>query len=293
MATKAPIIPMLEEDLEPQPRRPTVRGLPIAHWSYSSLITFLRNPLAWYKRFVERVYDIPFSPASIVGRAAHTAVENYYGGIDKEGAVALGLEYLKNVPDFEINFGKAKSKRAKKKKRESMEREYLRVIGFFMERPPKYRVVGVEVKGMAQVRNLPLPVKAISDLVVVSKEDTKALDVVDFKFVDSFSPIGGQKALFIIQAIFNYYTVKEKYEKPVKRFVLHEVKKSKNMDGKSQMRKYVIKYSEVKEEFALFHRLVADATAEISRTKVFLPNPSDLLEGENSFDIYRLGLAED
>jgi len=35
---------------------------------------------------------------------------------------------------------------------------------------------------------------------------------------------------------------------------------------------------------------VKDATAELASRKVFLPNPSDMFEGENSFDIYRLGL---
>src|SRR5579864_9071482 len=98
---------------------------PIKHWSHSSLMTFLRNPLAWYKRYVEQVYDIPASPSSVVGRAAHVALENYYGGIDALGAKELGLQYLRNISDFEINFGKAKSRLAKKKKRQSMEREYL------------------------------------------------------------------------------------------------------------------------------------------------------------------------
>ena len=44
------------------------------------------------------------------------------------------------------------------------------------------------------------------------------------------------------------------------------------------------------EEFDVFHRLINDATHEISRRRIYLPNPSDMFEGENSFDIYRLGL---
>ena len=58
------------------------------------------------------------------------------------------------------------------------------------------------------------------------------------------------------------------------------------------MRHYVIDFANCKEDFLLFHRLINDATAEISRTRVYLPNPSDMFEGENSFDIYRLGLTE-
>ena len=269
------------------------KQLPIKHWSHSSLMAFLRNPLAWYKRYVEEVYDTPSTPTSIVGRAGHVALENFYGGISKEGAIELGLEYLRTVPDFEINFGKAKSKRAKKKKREAMEREYLQAIGFFLKRPPKYNVLGVEVKGVVEVRGLPLPLKAVSDLVVVSKLDRRGVDIVDFKFVDGFSSQGAYKSLFVIQALFNYYTVREKFGKPVRRFIVYECKKSKNTNGMSQVRTYVIDFREKKEDFILFRRLIKDATKELMRTRVYLPNPSDIFEGENSFDIYRLGLVEE
>jgi len=37
-------------------------ALPIGHWSYSSLMAYLRTPLAWYKRYVEKVYDMHSSP---------------------------------------------------------------------------------------------------------------------------------------------------------------------------------------------------------------------------------------
>lgn len=263
---------------------------PITHWSFSSLMSFLRNPLAWYKRYVEHIRDTPSSPAGVVGRAAHVALQHFYGGIGKEGAIDLGLEYLRNVADFEINFGKAKTRAAKKNKRGAMEKEYLQAISFYLEKPPKHKVIGVEVVALAQVKGIPLPIKAISDLVVESKIDPKALDIIDHKFVDSFSPLGKDKTLFILQGIFNYYTVTQKYGKPVRRFILYELKKRKNVDGSAQMRRYVINFSEQTEAFAVFHRLLNDATAEIMRKRVYLPNPSDMFEGENSFDIYRLGL---
>lgn len=256
-------------------------------------MAFLRNPLAWYKRYVEEIYDMPSSPAAAVGRAAHVALEHYYGGIGKEGAIALGLEHLRTVPDFEINFGKAKTRNARRKKREAMEREYIQAISFFLKRPPKYKVLGVEVKGVVAVRGFPLPLKAVSDLVVVSKLDPRAIDVVDFKFVDSFSSQGAYKSLFVVQALFNYYTVREKFGKPVRQFIVHECKKTKNVSGRAQVRKYVIDFRQRKEDFSLFRRLINDATTEISRARVYLPNPSDMFEGENSFDIYRLGLVEE
>lgn len=282
---------MQKSALQPNPSLP--KRLPIKYWSHSSLIAFLRNPLAWYKRYVEHVYDTPSSPAGVIGRAGHIALQHFYSGIAKDGAIALGLEYLQSVPDFEINFGKARTRIARKAKRASMEQEYLQAINFYLARPPRYDVIGVEVKGVVEVEGLPLPIKAVSDLVVRSKYDREALDIVDHKFVDAFSTLKKDKPLFIIQAMFNYYTIRELYGKPVHRFILHECRKRKNKDGGSQMRKYVIEFTQCAEEFRLFHRLINDATAEMSRTRIFLPNPSDMFEGDNSFDIYRMGLVEE
>ena len=265
---------------------------PIKHWSHSSLMAYLRNPLAWYKRYVEGVIDTPSSPAGIIGRAAHVALQHYYGGIGKEGSVELGLENLRSVSDFEINFGKAKTRTEQKKKRHAMEKDYLQAIGFYLAKPPKYKVLGVEVKGIAEIEELALPIKAVSDLVVESRIESGALDIVDHKFVDSFSGYGKDKTLFVIQALFNYYTVREKYGKIVRQFIFHECKKRLNADGSPQMRKYVIDFAVLKDEFTVFHRLINDATAEISREgRVYLPNPSDMFEGENSFDIYKQGLV--
>jgi hypothetical protein len=269
------------------------RKPPIKYWSHSSLLAFLRNPLAWHKRYVEKIYDTPRTPASIVGSAGHLALENFYRGDTKEVSIQKGLDYLRAISDSDIDFGRAKTRKAKKEKRASMEKEYLQVISFYLERPPRHKVLGVEVKGVVTVDGLDLPIKAISDLVVESKTEKGAVDIVDHKFVAAFSKGGAEKTLFVLQAIFNYYTVKELFEKPVRKFIVYECKKTKNSDGKKQLRRYEIDFQKCDEDFKVFHRLVNDATAEISRQKIYLPNPSDMFEGENSFDIYRLGLIDE
>lgn len=256
-------------------------------------MAFLRNPLSWQKRYVEGVYDTPSNPSSFVGRAGHVALENFYKGASKEVSVMLGLEYLRNVPDFEINFGKLKSKHSKAKKRKAMERDYNQAVSFYLKKPPRYKVLGVEIKGMAEVKGLLLPLKAVSDLVVESKVEPGTVDIVDHKFVDSFSAQKTNKTLFVIQAIFNYYTVRETFNKPVGRFIVNECKKSRNIDGSSQLKRYIIDFKTCGEDFKVFHRLINDATAEISRKRLYLPNPSDMFDGENSFDIYRLGLTKE
>lgn len=267
--------------------------VPIDYWSHSSLVSYLRNPLAWYKRYVLKIYDTPRTPAGIVGSAAHVAMEQFYLGAEKEAAIEAGLVNLRSVPDFEINFGAAKTRAAKKAKRESMEREYLQAVGYYLSRPPRHKVVGVEVRGFARVDGHRIPIKAISDLVVESKGNPGCLDIVDHKFVDSFSKEQGDKALFWLQAIFNYYTVSEAFGKPVKRFIVIECKKTRNANGKSQMRRYAISYEDAAEAFAVFHRLLGDATEDIVHRRKFLPNPSDMFEGQDSFNVYRLGLIEE
>ncbi|PIV87255.1 hypothetical protein COW49_00585, partial [Candidatus Kaiserbacteria bacterium CG17_big_fil_post_rev_8_21_14_2_50_51_7] len=155
----------------------------IKHWSHSSLMAYLRNPLAWYKRYVEEIYDMPTTPAAVVGSAGHRALEHFYNGAPKDIAVLKGLEYIRNIGDFEIDFGRAKTRRAKKKKRKMMEQEYLRAISFYLKRPPRHTVLGVEVKGIVEVEGLPLPIKAVSDLVVASRVEKGSVDIVDHKFV--------------------------------------------------------------------------------------------------------------
>lgn len=266
--------------------------LPIEYWSHSSLISFLRNQLAWYKRYVLRIYDTPKTPAGIVGIAGHVALQHFYSGAAKDIALRLGLEHLQNVPDFEINFGVAKTKKAQKAKRAAMEREYAQAVGFYLARAPRHAVLGVEVKGVANVPGLPLPVKAVSDLVVESKGNPGAVDIVDHKFVDAFTSKGALKGTFALQAIFNYYTVSELFGKPVARFIVYECKKTRNANGKAQLRKCVMEYADAGDTFELFHRLVTDATAEIARPRAYLPNPSDMFEGEDSLNVYQLRLAE-
>ena len=101
--------------------------LPIKHWSHSSLMAFLRNPLAWYKRYVEEIYDTPRTPASIIGSAGHKALEHFYSGATKEIAIKMGLEYLRAIWDSDIDFGRAKTRKAMKEKRAEMEKDYLAI----------------------------------------------------------------------------------------------------------------------------------------------------------------------
>ena len=265
---------------------------PIKHWSYSSLIAYLRNPLAWYKRYVEGVYDIPGTPASVIGQAGHVALQHFYSGLSKDAAINLGLEYLRNVSDFEINFGKISSKRGRGNKRKKMEKEYKQAINFYLARPPRHKVLGTEVKSLSYIPGVPIPVKAISDLVVSSHVDKNAVDIVDHKFVNAFGKRETDNPLFMLQALFNYYTVLSKFNKPVRRFIVYECKKTKNRDGKTQLRRHYIDFQNHQDEFRFFRDLIADTSYDLLTRKKFLPSPTDMFEGKESLEIYRLKLID-
>ena len=236
---------------------------------------------------------MPGTPASVIGRAAHFALEYYYQEYSVEEAVKRGLVYLRSVPDSEIDLGKARSLRAKKEKRIQMEREYHQAISFYLAKPPRHKVLGVEVKALAYIPGIKVPVKAVSDLVVESRMNPKEVDIIDHKFVDSYKALATENPLFMIQALFNYYTVLETFQRPVGRFIVYECKKRKNKDGRPQLRRHVIQFRDHEKEFELFYRLLKDATKEIESRKTFLPNPTDMFDGKNSLEVYRLGLVGD
>ncbi len=56
------------------------------------------------------------------------------------------------------------------------------------------------------------------------------------------------------------------------------------------MRKHVLHYADYQDDFNLFTRLLKDATKDIATRKIYLPNPSDMFEGKDSFEVYRFDL---
>ena len=73
----------------------------------------------------------------------------------------------------------------------------MQAISFYLAKPPQHKVLAVELAHTATVSGLLLPIKAISDLVVVSRMDSNSLDIIDHKFVDNFSIHRENKTLFM------------------------------------------------------------------------------------------------
>lgn len=260
---------------------------PIEHWTYSSLTLFLRNPHAFKKKFLLRVRDETLKPSTVIGRSAHDALAYFYKGVaDESTTIDLGIDYMEKISDIEISYGKTTN-------REKMVKQYMQVMQFYLAESPTYKVIDVEDQHTAPViyngNEFAIPVKAIFDLVVdVSDEHGKdAYDIIDHKFVASYTEPGALDPNKIIQAMTNYYAAWGKYGRPPRAFIARECKKSKNKDGSAQTQNYTIVYDECPQYFTFFIRLLEDATSELMRPdKKFLPNFNDLFDGETTLIEY-------
>lgn len=261
----------------------------IDKWSYSAMTTLLRNPLAFKKKYILQIYDDTTSPSAVVGIAAHRALEAYFNGKDELGAIDEGFTYINSLSDMSIDYGKTGS-------RQGILDDYGKAIrSYFEELPAYHKILAVEESIVAQVstidgKELPLPLKFISDLIVENAEGE--IEVIDHKFVRSYTDGTVDNPNHLIQSMFAYHAVKAKYGKPPARMVFNECKISTNRDGSPQLQPYTVEFEDNYADFAMFYELYAQCTKFVNQDDpIFLPNPNDIFDGQNSFDVFRAGLV--
>lgn len=264
----------------------------IPHWSKSSLSSFLGNPLNFKKNYVLGIFDDKSSVTAMVGKAAHKALEHYYKGMDEASAIAQGLEYLHKTTDMAIEYGKTGT-------RQAMLNTYGQAIKFYLEEAPTpYKILGVEESITTDVKRidgemLPLPLKAIVDLVTENNLDE--IELVDHKFVYAFTNPDELDFGKWLQAMFCYHVIVAKYGKVPARMIYRECKTSKNKDGSAQISEYIIEFGGqgFEGELATFYTLVEAATRQLNLPGIqFLPNPGDMFNGNNSFELFRQGIID-
>ena len=263
----------------------------IDYWSYSSMSALLSNPLNFKKKYILKVYDDPMSPSGVVGTACHKVAEAYFGnGKSTDEAIQVGYDYIDSVSEKEIDYGKTGS-------REKILNEFKQAIGFFFEELPVFHeILGVEVSITTEITTvdgnvLPLPAKAKIDLIARNK--LTEIEVIDWKFSRGYTDPNVTDFSKFLQAMFDYHIVKEKYGEAPARVIFRECKISKNKDNTPQIQDYVIDFKEgtIYGDFATFYKLFNEVTKYISSpTSIYLPNPNDYFNGQNSFDAFRLGI---
>lgn len=260
----------------------------IDYWSYSSMGTFLRNPLAFKKRYILKVYDDIASPTGVVGKAAHKALETYFNGAEIDEAIKMGLDMIQQTSDSGINYGKTGS-------RQKMLEVYNNAINFYFAEMPKFHeILGVELGITDKIttvtgEELGLPAKGFLDLLV--RNELGELEIIDHKFVAGYSDGSVENPNHFLQGMFLYHLVKAKYGEAPARIIFNECKTTKNRDNTPQIQPYTLEFKDIIGDAAVFYKLYDGCTRLLANPDmVFLPNPSDMFDGQNSFETFRMGV---
>lgn len=271
--------------------------MPVDRLSYSSFIQLLRNPMIFKLKEILGVYDSKAGVSSMIGSAGHKALETYYGGnpdiavpADPIEARAIarqaGLDFITNYNDEYINYGKTGT-------REEMLKGYTQAMDFYFAEEPQYHeIIACEQKLGAEIHTLdgdllPLPATGRPDLVVRNADGT--VDIIDTKFTKSFTDYETEDYIKIVQSQFMYHLVKEALGVTPSRMIFREVKRTANKDSAPQVRDWAVPFDH-KPYFIMFYNLYKDVVKYLQNDPVFLPNLSDMYDGEHAGMMYAQGL---
>lgn len=274
--------------------------MPIDRLHYSMMTQLLRNPLIFKMKYVFNVYDVKIGTQGMIGRAGHAALKAYYGGDAdhiligeleerQAQAIELGHAYIAENAHL-VDFGKTGS-------HESLIKGYSQAMQFYFSEEPQYHeIVICEEKIEAQMKTLegqqfPMPAAGIPDL-VHKREDDK-FEIVDTKFVKSFTDPESEDYIKIIQSQFLFFLLLASRGIKAERMVFREIKTTENKGenaGKSQIQDYVIPYDHTQYHF-FFYNIFNDVVSFLRNPNaIFLPNLSDVFDGEQAGLLYAQGL---
>lgn len=258
---------------------------PVDHLSYSSIMMFLRNRFAFKKCYILKIYDFKSSPAALVGKACHKALEQFYRGATPSDAADVGLTYINAVSDDDIEWGKTGS-------REKAIKDFTNAFnGYIAEAPHYTQIIGVEKSITAFIEHegqqLGLPVKCVTDL--ITRNDANEIEITDHKFVSQYTDSEAEDGALVIQAMCNYHAVKSELGEAPKRMIFNEYKVSANRNGEAQLQPYVIEFDQHPEYHDIFLNIYNAVTSEIARPDcLYLPNMQDRFDfGGDTFRDYK------
>lgn len=249
--------------------------------SYSAIICFLNNQIQFKKRYIAKVYDDPKSPALVVGSAIHTMIEHKLKGESPENAITAGLEAIENVADYEIDYGKNGS-------REKILKQYQALTNAVLMELPEYQnIIGIEEKLNAEVSISGKRVPLVGRIDMARDLGDGTIELLDWKSVIKYSAPDEENYKYVFQAWIYVLLAELKYGKPIARVVFQEIKKTLNKDGAPQIQSYILTRQQIMEANDLVGRIVKDVYNYISNPDAkYFPNPSDLMNGSQSVEIY-------
>lgn len=155
------------------------------------------------------------------------------------------------------------------------------------ELPAYTNLVDVEAKLQADVSisGKKVPLKGRLDLVRDLGDGT--LEIRDWKTVRSYSDEETENYKYVFQAWIYTVLAELKYSKPIARVVFDEIKKSVNRDNTPQIKSYILTRKQITEANDTIGRIIKDVYSYVSNPEAkYFPNPSDLLNGARSVEIY-------
>lgn len=263
----------------------------VEYMSPSSLMAYLSNPMYFKKRYILKQYDSGMSVTGLIGTAGHKALERLYTGMSVDDAILEGQRVIENASDFEIKYNQTINSR------EKLLVGYNRAINFFVAELPAFdKIISIEEgintdaeSVIVPGTNLPLPLNVRLDLLTANPQ--KEIEIIDYKFVYNYTSPDVDDFKRWIQSMFYYYAVRSKYEIAPKRIKFLECKTSQNKDVSAQVKPWVMEYDR-QEDFQIFERLFGDVVLDMNNPgRLFLPNPGDMFNGQDMFEVYRQGDA--
>lgn len=255
-------------------------NLPIEHISFSSMTLYVANPRQFFKNYILNIWDFKQNPSAMVGKAFHKAMEIYSKTGDLDRAIVEGSNYLEETSKKDVEWGVTGSL-------EKCVKEYNQVVNFYMQEAQDLgKMIGAEMSvttdhGFDEGEVLPLPVKAVTDHVTEQNGDVMLWD---YKVVSVFSDKEEEDPAKIMQAMFNYLTVKAKTGREPKKMTYIEVKKSKNRNGAPQVEYYVIDYAKQIQYRDYFRAMYTEVIRDLANeNKIYLPNIRDQYSAKESW----------
>lgn len=259
----------------------------VAYMSPSAMAAYLTNPMYFKKRYILKQYDNDYSVTGVIGKAGHKALERIYSGMSVDEAIRDGQREIDNMSDMEIKYNSTVKDRA------ALIAGYTRAIGFYVDELPHYhKIISVEeaIKEEAESMlhpgsKLPTPLSTRLDLLVANP--AQEIEIIDHKFSYNYTNPEIDDFKRWLQAMFYFYAVKARYGVAPARMRFVECKTSKNKDNSPQIRDWVFEYGEQR-DFAVFERLFTDVMLDMNNPgRLFLPNPGDMFNGQDMFELYR------
>lgn len=244
----------------------------IPHLSYSSLLLFLNNPVAWENKYIKGIREQPTSPAALTGVAFHKYAEMRMRGQSDSVAIEAALIKMKSITDVE--WGKTGS----------IEKCEDDLHKFILAWKSDYAVVGsvvdVERCFTESIKGIKIPLLGYADL-VVSRETS--LHVIDWKTTRTLED--DLKPVHIVQGFIYKFLCEKTYGKKVSTFEVVQIKPSVSKDGTPSVKVLVLNFDEHPEYEKATKRLIKESLKQMTKKNaVRLCNLRDEYEADSSWN---------